>query len=252
MSGTPRGKKAVKGGAYPIVVDLTGRACLVVGGGAVAERKVEGLLAAGALVTIVSPRLTPALSALVREARVRHENRRYRSGDLAGFTLAFAATGDRRVAAAVAREGRRRGVWVNAADDPAHCDFFLPSVLRRGPLVVAVATGGASPALARAVREQIEQLLTPAYAVLAEIVGDVRRELRARGRRADAERWSLALGRDLRRLVEEGRREEAREWLLARLGAGRSIGRRPSRSTAVRAMGRLVGRPGVPHVGESA
>lgn len=272
MAGRRDSGKAAKVWAYPIVVDLTGRACLVVGGGDVAERKVEGLLAAGALVTVVSPALTPALSALVGDARVRHERRRYRSGDLAGFTLAFAATGDRRVAAAVAREGRRRGVWVNAADDPAHCDFFLPSVFRRGPLLVAVATGGASPALARAVREQIEQLITPAYAVLADIVADVRRELRARGRRADAESWSQALGGDLRRLVEEGRRDEARAWLLERLGACRSIEERRGsagvvRTTggieariearhgsdgACRAMGGLGGHVGTPHVGESA
>jgi len=241
-----------KVGAYPIVVDLTGRACLVVGGGDVAERKVDGLLAAGAVVTIVSPALTPALSALVRDARVRHESRRYRSGDLAGFTLAFAATGDRRVAAAVAREGRRRGVWVNAADDPAHCDFFLPSVLRRGPLLVAVSTGGASPALARAVREQIEQLLTPDYAVLSEIVADVRSELRARGHRADAESWSRALGGDLRRLVEEGRRDEARAWLLERLGACRGIEERRGFAGAVRTIRGLGGRSGAPHVGDSA
>jgi uroporphyrin-III C-methyltransferase/precorrin-2 dehydrogenase/sirohydrochlorin ferrochelatase len=224
-------------GAYPIVVDLAGRACLVVGGGAVAERKVEGLLAADASVTVVSPTLTPTLEALVSDARIRHARRRYRRGDLDGVMLAFVATGDRRVAAAVAREGRRRGVWVNAADDPAHCDFFLPSILRRGRLLVAVATGGASPALARAVREEIEQLLTPDYAVLAEIVAGVRRELRTRGLRADAESWARALGGDLRRLVGEGRRDEARAWLLERLGACRSIEARHGSPGAVRAPG---------------
>jgi uroporphyrin-III C-methyltransferase len=163
-------------------------------------------------------------------------------------------------------------VWVNAADDPAHCDFFLPSVLRRGPLLVAVATGGASPALARAVREEIEQLLTPDYALLAEVVAGVRRELRARGRRADAESWARALGGDLRRLVGEGRRDEARAWLLERLGACRSIEARHGSAGAVRAsggigsrieachgsagavraLGGLGGHFGAPHVGEIA
>jgi len=254
--------------AYPLVVDLARRACLVIGGGVVAERKVEGLLAADASVTVVSPTLTPALATLVRDARIRHVRRRYRRGDLAGFTLAFAATGDRRVAAAVAREGRRRGVWVNAADDPAHCDFFLPSVLRRGPLLVAVATGGASPALARAVREEIEQLLTPDYAALAEIVAGVRRELRARGRRADAESWARALGGDLRWLVGEGRRDEARTWLLERLGPSPRIEARRGFAGALRASrvsrsatalpgcserwGGMGDHVGAPHVGESA
>ena len=88
--------------------------------------------------------------------------------DIAGAALALVATGDRGVAAAVAAEGRRRRVWVNAVDDPAHCDVFLPSVLRRGPLLVAVGTGGASPALARAVRETIERALPPESAALAE------------------------------------------------------------------------------------
>jgi precorrin-2 dehydrogenase / sirohydrochlorin ferrochelatase len=132
---------------YPLVLDLKGRRCVVVGGGTVAERKVDGLLAAAAEVTVVSPKLSDKLEA--RAAR----------GDLAGAALAFVATGDTRLAAAIAREGRSQGVWVNAADDPEHCDFFLPSVLRRGPLLVAVATGGGSPALARAVREEIERLL---------------------------------------------------------------------------------------------
>lgn len=205
---------------YPLVVELSERLCVVVGGGAVAERKVDGLLAAGAAVSIVSPTLSDRLAALVRSGRVRHVGRRYRRGDLAGFTLAFVATGDRRVAAAVAREGRRRGVWVNAADDPPHCDFFLPSVLRRGPLLVAVATGGASPALARAVREEIERLLPPGYAALAETVAEVRRELRARGVRPDAATWSRALSTELRRAIATGDpSHETRARLLDRLGA---------------------------------
>ena len=238
--------------AYPLVVNLAGRACIVIGGGVVAERKVEGLLAAGAVITLVSPTLTPALTVLVKDGRVRHKRRRYRPGDLTGFTLAFAATGDRRVAAAVAREGRRRGVWVNAADDPAHCDFFLPAVIRRGPLLVAVATGGASPALARAVREEIDRLLTPDYALLAEIVAGVRRELRARGRRADAESWARALGGDLRQLVSEGRTDEARAWLLERLGGSRRIEEHRGFAGALRASGGMGGHVEAPHVGEPA
>ena len=169
-----------------MVLEVSGRACVVIGGGEVAERKVESLLAAGGAVTVVSPDVTRRLESLIDTGGIRHVPRRYRRGDLAGAALAFVATGDPDVAAAVAREGRRRGVWVNAADDPEHCDFFLPSVLRRGPLLVAVATGGASPALARAVRERIERLLPDGCAALAETVADVRRELRARGLRPDA------------------------------------------------------------------
>jgi siroheme synthase-like protein len=206
-------------GYYPIFIELRDRPVLVVGGGSVAERKVEGLLAAAAAVTVVSPALTPRLATLAACGRIRHEARPYQPGDLACFALGFVATGDERVNAAVAREGRRRGVWVNAADDPAHCDFILPSVLRRGDLTVAVGTGGTSPALARAVREELEAYLTDDYATLAEVVGEVRRELRARKRSPDAETWNRALGPDLRALVAAGRPEAAKRRLLERLGA---------------------------------
>ncbi|MBI2462288.1 MAG: bifunctional precorrin-2 dehydrogenase/sirohydrochlorin ferrochelatase [Candidatus Rokubacteria bacterium] len=205
-------------GSYPIVLELAGEPCLVIGGGAVAGRKVAGLRAVGAEVTVISPTLGPDLEALARDGRIRHLGRAYRPGDLAGYRLAFVATDDGAVTAAVAREGRARGVWVNAADDPAHSDFILPSLLRRGELVVAVATGGASPALSRAVREELERHVTDDYAALVEVVAAVRRELRGRREAPGPERWRAALDADLRRLVAEGRRAEARAHLLARLG----------------------------------
>jgi len=215
---------------YPIVIDLTGRPCVVIGGGGVAERKVDGLLVAGAAVTVVSPTLSERLQGLVSRGEVRHVSRRYRRGDLAGAALAFVTTGTARVTESVVREGRRRRVWVNAADDPEHCDFFLPSVLRRGPLLVAVATGGTSPALARAVREQIERLLPAEYAALAETVADVRRELRARGLSADATTWSRALKAEMVAL-DSVRSVDARARLLRSLleGGTRSAPASPER-----------------------
>jgi siroheme synthase-like protein len=204
--------------AYPIVLDLAGWRCVVVGGGVVAERRVDGLLAAGASVTVVAPALTPALAALVGAGRLQHLARGYGAGDLAGFDLAFAATDAGEVNAAVALEGRRRGVWVNAADDPAHCDFFLPALVRRGDLVVAVGTGGTSPALARTVREELERVLTADYATLAEIAAEARRELRAEGRVATADLWRNALGPETRRLIVERGRDAAKRHVLERLG----------------------------------
>lgn len=205
---------------YPIVLDMTERRSLVIGGGPVAERKVEHLLAVGARVTVISPTLTARLEAWAREGRIRHVGRDYGPGDLAGYQIAFVATDDGQVNATVARDGRAAGVWVNAADDPANCDFILPSVLRRGELVVAVATGGASPALSRAIREELETYFTEDYAVLAEVVAEVRRELRERARVPGPEAWRRALDQDLRRLIAEGRREEAKARLLWRLRAG--------------------------------
>jgi precorrin-2 dehydrogenase/sirohydrochlorin ferrochelatase len=145
--------------------------------------------------------------------------RGYRPGDLAGHQLAFVATDDGAVNAAVAREGRERGVWVNAADDPAHCDFILPSVLQRGELQVAVATGGASPALSRAIREELEGYFTDDYAALSHLAAEVRRELSRRRHRVGAEAWRRALDAEVRGLLAEGRHDEARTRLLERLGA---------------------------------
>ena len=111
-------------GYYPVGLDLTGRPCLVVGGGAVAERKVAGLVEAGARVTVVSPALTPALLRLAREAPLSWRPREYAAGDAAGFRLVMVATADGAVNAAVAAECRERGIWVNCADDPVRCDFI--------------------------------------------------------------------------------------------------------------------------------
>ena len=141
---------------FPIFVEMTGRRCLVIGGGAVAERKIASLLEAGAVVMVISPDVTETIARWSREQRITLTARCYRPGDLTGFQLAFVATDDAKVNNTVFDEGRERGVWVNAADDPAHCDFILPSILRRGDLTVAVSSGGNSPALARTIREELE------------------------------------------------------------------------------------------------
>src|SRR5262245_44632651 len=154
---------------YPIFLDLTHRSCVVIGGGAVAERKVAGLVEVGATVTVISPQLTERLEQWVHEGVVQHVARPYQSGDLAGFLLAFATSGNLAVDAAVFADGRAIGVLVNSADDPVRCDFFLPAVIRRGDLAIAVSTGGASPALARAVREELQETVGEEYAALLEI-----------------------------------------------------------------------------------
>jgi siroheme synthase-like protein len=206
-------------GYFPVFLDLTGRRCVMVGGGPIAERRIVGLLDAGAQVTVISPRVTPTLAALAAAGRIGLESRTYREGDLAGVDLAFVATAAREVNLAVAREARARGVWLNAADDPAHCTFILPALVRRGDLTVAVATGGASPALSRAIREELDAYLTPEYATLAELAAEARRELRAAGRVVAADVWRRALGPEVRRLIVERGRAPARQRLLELLGA---------------------------------
>ncbi len=203
---------------YPVALDLRDRLCLVVGGGPVAEAKVEGLLEAGARVTLVSPELTEPLAAWAIDGRITHRPHEYSADDLDGQQLVFSATDRREVTEAVAAEARRRGLWVNAADDPAFCDFLLPSVLRRGRLVVAVSTGGASPALAARVRRDLEAYFAPEYDELVELAAEVRAELRSRAQRPVAEAWRGAFDRDLVGLLAEGRRGEAKARLLERLG----------------------------------
>jgi len=202
---------------YPAFLDLTGHPVLVVGGGPVAEGKVEGLLAAGAHVTVVSPTVTPRLEGWVVACRIALIARAYEPGDLAGCRLVFAATDDPAVTAAVAADGRARGIWLNAADEPARCDFILPAVIRRGRLVVAVSTGGASPAAARAIREELEGYLTPDHAMLVELAADAREALRRRAVSPGPARWRGALDGDLRRLIADKRYRQARARLARSL-----------------------------------
>jgi siroheme synthase-like protein len=205
-------------GYFPVVLDLHDRPVLVIGGGSVAQRKVEGLLAAGARITIVSPALTPDLAALAADNRLRHERREYQPGDLAGFSLVFVATSDPALSEQIAREGRPRSTWINAADAPAHCDFILPAVLRRGPLTVSVSSDATSPALAGIVRDELADLLGDEYSALAELVAEVRAELRAVRRSPDGATWRRALDGELRTLVAERRYADARQRLRHRLG----------------------------------
>jgi precorrin-2 dehydrogenase len=204
---------------YPVCLDLGGRPCVVVGGGAVAERKVRGLLDAGACVTVLSPRLTPGLLALAGKGRLQWRPREYRPGDLTEAWLVMVATDDRAVNGEVAKEARARRVWANCADDPERCDFALPAIARRGTLTVAVSTGGASPALAQMAREEIERRLPAEWETLGEVAAIVRRELRARGLAPGGARWRAALDGDVRALVAAGRAHEARQRLRERLGA---------------------------------
>lgn len=206
-------------GYYPVCVNMGGRRCLVIGGGPVAERKIGGLLEAGADITVVSLMVTPRVNDWAVIGRLHLIRRGYVTGDLVGHSLVFVATDDEAVNANVARDARAVGVLVNAADDPAHCDFILPAVLRRGALSVAVSTDGASPALARALRDELDAYLAREdYGALVSIMAEARRALRARGMRAPWQRWRGAMDSELRALVAAGRLTDARAHLLERLG----------------------------------
>jgi siroheme synthase-like protein len=149
---------------YPIFLDLSGRRCVVVGGGEVANRKARKLLQAKAEVVVISPEVRPELESVAAEVH----RRPYEEGDLEGAYLAFAATDAREVNAAVAREAARRSVPVNVADRPSEGDFAVPSLVRRGRLQIAVSTGGASPTLARGIKGELEGLFGPEWAGIVE------------------------------------------------------------------------------------
>lgn len=156
---------------YPIFLDLSGRRCVVVGGGEVAGRKARKLLQARAEVVVISPEVRPELESVAAEVH----RRPYGEGDLEGAYLAFAATDVREVNAAVAEEAKERGIPVNVADRPSEGDFALPSVLRRGRLQVAVSTGGASPTLARGIKGELEEVFGPEWAGVVEELHAARR-----------------------------------------------------------------------------
>jgi siroheme synthase-like protein len=208
---------------YPAFLALEGRPCLVVGGGKVAEGKVRGLLAAGARLTVVSPALKPAVQELANSGVIRHLPRNYEAGDIRGMTLVMVATDDGAVNAQVASDCRKCGIWVNAADDPPNCDFILPSVIRKGRVTIATSTSGASPALARRLREELEVFLTDDLSELADLLAEVRGELQRLCVSVDSERWQAAIDANLRALLAQGRLEEARCRLLSRLGVADAL-----------------------------
>lgn len=203
---------------FPIYLEMRGRRCLVIGGGAVAERKIANLLEAGAEVTVISPDASENVARWSRNNTIQLEARCYQNGDLDGYELAFVATDDDRVNANVYQEGKSRGVWVNAADDPAHCDFILPSVLRRGDLTVAVSSGGQSPALARTIREELEIYFSREYEQLAQLAAETRAELHQRALHVPFETWRRALSGDVRQFLMRGEIARAKSHLLKELG----------------------------------
>lgn len=177
---------------YPLFLDLRGRECVVVGGGEVATRKVEGLLKAGARITVISPEVTQAIRHRKQQGRVRHIRRSYRTGDLKGTFLAYAATGNSQVDTEIAEEARSGAALINVVDRPALCDFITPALLERGDLVIAISTGGKSPGLARKLREDLESIVGPEYEKALELVSKVRQSLMAEPLNEEARREILA------------------------------------------------------------
>lgn len=175
------GKRSLYTTYYPIFLSLRGRVCLVVGGGSVSERKVKSLLRAGACVRIVAPELSEWLREKSQNGQIDYAGRYYDAKHLDGVELVFAATSDTTLNRSIAAEAHRLRLWCNMATDPEEGSFILPAVFHRGPLTVAVGTSGASPAMARRIREKLEKDFDDAWVILLEMMAIIRSVIQSRG-----------------------------------------------------------------------
>jgi precorrin-2 dehydrogenase/sirohydrochlorin ferrochelatase len=196
---------------YPISIDLNNRRCVVIGGGEVAERKVETLCEFGACVTVVAPDTTPHLAKMAADGAIELVSGTYEPSVLKEAFLVVAATNDRKVNKAVSEDAQKLGILVNVVDDPDLCTFFVPAIIRRGDLVVSISTSGNSPLLARRLRKQIELELGPEYGQLVELMGMLRDEVKKlyddpiQRNRA----YERVLDSDVLNLLRQGRRDDA-------------------------------------------
>jgi siroheme synthase-like protein len=159
---------------YPMFADLAGRECVVVGGGAVAERKVVTLLRYGARITLVSPIATRKLLRATRAGRIRYRARHFRATDLRGAWLVFAATDDKQINELVHRMAERERIFANVVDQTPLCSFIAPSLFRRGPLTIAVSTSGTSPTIAKQLRKELERTVGRSYVPMLRLLASLR------------------------------------------------------------------------------
>jgi precorrin-2 dehydrogenase/sirohydrochlorin ferrochelatase len=171
---------------FPAFVKLSGRRCLVIGGDDAAQSKIEGLLAAGAIVQVVAQRATPAIHGLASAGRISLEQRAFAAADLEAIFLVIATTRDPELNQLIFTAARRYGALCNVLDDPEHCDFYYPAVVRRGDLQIAISTAGHSPALAQRLRRELEERFGDDYSAWLQFLGAARKRLFAM--RLDPER----------------------------------------------------------------
>jgi precorrin-2 dehydrogenase/sirohydrochlorin ferrochelatase len=203
---------------FPIYLNVKGKPCLVVGGGTVAQRKVLELIACGAQVHVTSPELTLVLRELAERGAIRWEMRPYERGEARGHSLVFSCTDHRSVNKDVFEDCEAAGIPCNVVDDPEICSFIMPSVLHRGPIAIAVSTSGKSPALARAIRERVSEVIGSEYAVFAELISEMRREMLDAGEMTEEERitfWRDVTTSHIPELLKAGKIEEARALITS-------------------------------------
>ena len=206
--------------SYPVILDLKGKTVLVVGGGPVAQRKVEGLLQAKAAVRLVAPELTRDLERLVEEGTLDWRPRRFEPSDLNGCWLIIAATDDRSLNRELKVLAEEAGLWINVVDQPENCSFILPALLRRGELLITVSTGGASPLLSARLKRRLGLQFDRTWEPFLDLLGAVRREVLKRGLSSGENRktFEAVLEADLLEPLREGDQEELARRLKASTG----------------------------------
>ena len=207
---------------YPINLDIKNRNCLIVGGGAVGTRKVNTLLECGARVTVVSPEPTPQLTRLASEGSIRLEKRDYRSDDITGMFLVIGATDDESLNHQISKDAEQAHILCNIADRPEVCNFILPSIVRRGDLVITVSTSGKSPALAKRLRKQLETQFGQEYADFLLLMGAIRKKLLAQAHEPEAhkELFHKLIESNILNLMHAGKKEDVNMLLYKILGEG--------------------------------
>ncbi len=176
---------------FPMFMKLEGRSCLVVGAGSVGEPKIGSLLASEASVRVIAPAVSATVAEWAQAGLIIWEAREFRTSDLHGVSLVIVATSSRDVNESIFREARRRNILCNVVDDPEHCDFYYPAVVRRGDLQLAISTNGKSPALAQRIRRELEMEFGPEYGEWLEELGKIRQQLFASGMNPDDRRRVL-------------------------------------------------------------
>jgi len=207
---------------YPVQLDIRGRRCLVVGGGAVGTRKVDGLLACGARVTVVSPQVTEDLRRLGADGAITLWEREYAAADLAGMFLVIGATDDEDLNRRLSADAGQLKILCNIADRPDTCNFILPAVVQRGDLVITVSTSGKSPALAKKLRRALEGQFGEEYAVLLDLMGAIRKRLLAQEHAPEAHKpvFEIIIRSDILTWIRDGRMQDVNRLLKEVLGEG--------------------------------
>jgi precorrin-2 dehydrogenase/sirohydrochlorin ferrochelatase len=199
---------------YPVFLNLTGRRCVIIGGGQIAEGKISKLLDSGAKIIVISPDATQGIRSFAERGQIELDLRKYQQGDLQGAFLVIAATNDRVVNQEIFEEAEKQGILLNAVDDMPRCSFIAPSIVEKGPVTVAISTGGASPALARKLRENMEVSSALDWADATGVLSKARQIIKDKQIAVDPQRWQCCMTDELLTMIQAGHENEALDLLM--------------------------------------